>query len=133
MLLMAVLLFSGCSLVKINTNIPLFYDYSFEVINASDYELEATANGEKLVFRFDDDLKSAKLKPGQSATIRFQNYSGYTSETTVSVKGWYPHGEFVGAATTKIYIAGNRKQSDSWIVRNDDFRNHYRWERWGRW
>lgn len=117
MVLMVLLVFLGlgCSMIRINTNIPFFYDYCFDVINSSSYNIEVLANGKKVKF----------LQPGENYTLKLKNYGNRTAEIVVSVKAWQE--KIIGAASRKVYIYGNQQQADSWIIHNETFTYQNYW------
>jgi len=113
-------LLPGCSLMSISTNIPFFYDYSVEVINQSSAHLEMALSGQTLSFKTEAG-KVRRLPPTGTASIHLNNYSGYYSQATVSVKGWTAPegGELKGSAVQSYWISGYYQQASTWIVTDE--------------
>lgn len=122
------LMCAGCSLISVNTNIPFFFGYSFEVINNSPYYLDIAVRGQHQTFETDKGAISEMLAPGQTGTIGLKNFSGNTSaEATVSAKAWNQPtgGQLIGAASRRLSISGQYSQADTWIVGEQTFRFGY--------
>ena len=126
-MVLAIPALSGCGLIQVSTNIPLFYSFSLEVVNASDYPVTLSANGEPLKFEFPDGRNTEYLKPGESTAIRIRNWNRQTASVTVIAKAWNVNDKLVGAIDRSFYVYGDYTQSDSWILRNDAFQNGQWW------
>ncbi|MEK7590238.1 MAG: hypothetical protein AAB454_00845 [Patescibacteria group bacterium] len=105
------------SMFTIKTNIPFFYGYSYEIVNASDYNISVTANGWQQKFQYSSGKVSEMIAPGESVVIPIKNWSGTILEATITVKAW-DNKKLVGATTRKVYIYGNRSQANTWIIQN---------------
>lgn len=136
---LSLVLLSGCavanatlgtidSMFTVKTNIPFFYGYSYEIVNASDYQISVTANGWQQKFQYSSSGKvSEMIAPGASITIPIKNWSETTLEATITIKGWNEDGSLAGATTRKVYIYGNRSQANTWIVRNNTITSNGWW------
>lgn len=112
---------ASCSL---NTNLPIFNGTTIEIINESDYEIEVFVNGNPVKEEMKNcNTRNARLKKGDTATLSLRNWNNTSVTVSISVKGWYTHGEFAGAARKQIYLYTNSysSYSDSWIVTNQTF------------
>ncbi len=121
---------TGCGLVRINTNIPLFSSGTvIEVVNGSEYDIVLSVNGHQQKFEFPDDRKADLLKPSESAVICVRNWSGsgYSTEVMMVAKA-FSCGEFIAVSTAKAWAHSygpGHQQAEAWVITNADFPERY--------
>ncbi len=134
LLVAALVLSSGCSLVSVHTsNFPLFSSgYSVHVVNESDYEIELFQNGCQLTFEFESGATTQRLKRGQSTLIRVRNWGDRSVEVSITAIAWKSDSnELIGTAYTKLYVQAGSSQTDVKPIRNQTFTG-YSYESWWR-
>lgn len=108
---------SGCGMVGVSTNIPLFRSKNVvEVINASSHEVTITINGE---------VVEAKLLPGDSIPIRIYNFDSYAGSILVTAKAW-DRSDFIGA-TSRTFSIGYQN-AESWKLTDRSFKGESFWD-----
>jgi hypothetical protein len=126
--LLAVVTLSGCGLISVSTNIPFLNGSgtTLEVVNASDYEVSLTVNGDPQRFEFLNSPPTDRLKPGQSAVISRTNWNRQAKELTIVAKAWCEE-EMVGVTYRKMYVYNNYNQSGAWTLCDEDFVKCHSW------
>ncbi|MEK9186467.1 MAG: hypothetical protein AAB885_02660 [Patescibacteria group bacterium] len=127
-LALAVVGLSACHLIGLDTNIPIFSsspNYSLEIINLSEYDLEISVNGSQVTFGQGGE-ETPRLNPGQRTALRLSNWSEWSSEISVSLTA-LKKDRVVGATYGKLHVYRNGAQSNVWRIYNEHFDRQKSW------
>ena len=110
---------SGCSWIRVQSNLLGGSRQAVEIVNKSDFELEITANGEKVLFEVCEET-SDRLAPTQTAVLRFRSPSEWGHNTSITIRAWKKTC-LVEVITGRYYFYSCEGRTFVWIVRNEDF------------